>query len=277
MKSLTLPDGHFYGETLENREVAGFRLTETAYAARLRLPKHSHERPYFCFILQGVYDEIYEQRGRVCRRSMLVYHPSGEVHSQHFKETAGRLFRIEVEPAWLERVRALTPVLNDPLEFRGGVLPLLAAKLHREFREMDEVSPLAIEGLALEIVAAASRRRRSQARLFSRQPPRWLERAREMIHARAPARLTLSTLAQAASVHPVYLAREFRQHYRCTIGEYVRRLRVEAACRELVNSDTPLAEVAAAAGFYDQSHFSKTFKRMTGLTPTQYRAGFRAR
>ena|SRR2546423_1716744 len=273
--SLTLPDGHFYGETLENREVAGFRLTETAYPARLRLPVHSHERPYFCFILQGVYDEIYGRKGRVCRRSMLVYHPSGEVHAQHFKETAGRLFRIEVSPAWLERVRAVTPVLNDSLEFQGGPLPWLAAKVHLEFREMDEVSPLAIEGLTLEIVAAASRRR--SAHVLHEKPPRWLAQAREMIHARASERLTLSSLAQSANVHPVYLAREFRRHYRCTVGEYVRRLRIEKACREIINSDAPLVEIATAAGFYDQSHFSKIFKRLTGLTPAAYRATFRSR
>jgi AraC family transcriptional regulator len=272
--SLTLPDGHFYGETLANREVAGFRLTETAYPPRLRLPKHSHERPYFCFILQGVYDEIYGQQGRVCRRSMLVYHPSGEVHSQHFNEAAGRLFRIEVNPAWLERVRETVPILNDSLEFQGGQLPWLAAKLHLEFREMDEVSALAIEGLTLEIVAAASRR---SAHVSSRVPPRWLEQAREMIHARSAERLTLSALAQAVSVHPVYLAREFRRHYRCTVGEYVRRLRIEFACREIIHSDASLVEIASAAGFYDQSHFSKTFKRLTGLTPAQYRAGFRSR
>lgn len=275
--SLTLPDGHFYGVTLEHREVAGFRLTETAYPARLRLPKHSHERPYFCLILQGVYDETYGRKGRVCKRSMLVYHPSGEVHSQHFKETAGRLFRLEVSDAWMERVRALTPVLDDPLEFQGGMLPLLAAKLHREFRLMDEVSTLAIEGLALEIVASASRRRRVRANVIRRKPPRWLERAREMIYARAPMRLPLSEIAEAVSVHPVSLAREFRLHYRCTVGEYTRRLRVEMACREIANSDAPLVEIAAAAGFYDQSHFSKTFKRLTGLTPAEYRAGFRSR
>jgi AraC family transcriptional regulator len=274
--SLTLPDGHFYGETLAHREVAGFRLTETAYPPRLRLPRHAHERPYFCLILEGVYDEVYGRKGRVCRRSMLVYHPAGEVHSQHFNGVAGRLFRIEVGLAWLERMRQTTPVLNDSLEFQGGTLSWLAAKVHREFQLMDEVSPLAIEGLALEIVAAASRRSRSRA--FTSKPPRWLTQARDLIHARArEERLTLSDIARSASVHPVHLAREFRRHFHCTVGEYVRRLRIELACREIVNSDAPLVEIATAAGFYDQSHFSRTFKRLTGLTPAAYRASFRSR
>jgi AraC family transcriptional regulator len=275
--SLKLPDGHFYGETLENREVAGFRLTETVYHPHVELPKHSHGRPYYCFILRGVYDEIYGKRGRVCRRSMLVYHPPGEVHSQHFNDSAGRLFRVEMSPAWLERVREMTAALDDPAEFHGGALPWLAAKLYREFREMDEVSPLAIEGLTLELVAATSRQQRA-AIASVRKPPRWLKEAREMIHARSCGeRLTLSEIAQAVGVHPVYLAREFRRVYRCTVGEYVRRLRIEFACREIVRSDAPLVDIAAAAGFYDQSHFSRTFKRHVGLTPAQYRADLRSR
>jgi AraC family transcriptional regulator len=272
--SLKLPDGHFYGNTLENREVAGFRLTETAYPPHIKLPAHSHARPYFCFILQGAYAETYGRKGRMCRRSMLIYHPSGEVHSQHFNAMAGRLFRIEVSRAWLEHVREHTTVLDDPAEFYGGSLAWLAAKLYHEFRELDEVSPLAIEGLALEIVAAASRR---FARADAQKPPRWLAQAREMIHARAGERLTLSSIAESVGVHPVHLAREFRRHYRCTIGEYVRWLRIEFACREIVTTNAPLVEIASAAGFYDQSHFSKTFKRLVGLTPAEYRAGFRSR
>ena len=70
-------------------------------------------------------------------------------------------------------------------------------------------------------------------------------------------------------MHPVYLACAFRRHYRCTIGEYVRQLRVESACRELSKANTPLSQIALTAGFTDQSQFSRTFKRVIGLTPTR--------
>lgn len=51
----------------------------------------------------------------------------------------------------------------------------------------------------------------------------------------------------------------------------VGRLRVEFACEELSRPDTPLIRIALAAGFYDQGHFCRTFKRLTGITPTAYR------
>ena len=93
-----------------------------------------------------------------------------------------------------------------------------------------------------------------------------------MVHAGSSESLSLSQVARAVNVHPVYLAREFRRHYRCTVGEYVRRTRVEAACREMLKPDSSLAEIALICGFHDQSHFSRTFKRVMSVTPAVYRA-----
>jgi AraC family transcriptional regulator len=78
-------------------------------------------------------------------------------------------------------------------------------------------------------------------------------------------------IADLVGVHPVHLASTFRQHYRCTIGEYVRHLRIEFACRMISSSEASLADIALAAGFFDQSHFSKAFKQLTGMTPSQFR------
>jgi len=57
----------------------------------------------------------------------------------------------------------------------------------------------------------------------------------------------------------------------------VRKLRVDAACRQLTTSDKPLSEIALSAGFADQSHFTKTFRRLTRTTPGEFRRSFRAR
>lgn len=97
-----------------------------------------------------------------------------------------------------------------------------------------------------------------------------------MLHAWLSEDVTVNSIAEKVGVHPVYIARQFRKHYHCTMGEYVRRLRVEAAGREISESDTPLSEIASLFGFYDQSHLTNTFKRLTGMTPAEYRRAFRA-
>ena len=139
---------------------------------------------------------------------------------------------------------------------------------------MDEASPLAIEGLALEMLAEVSRRK---VEVADRRPPRWLSQALDLLHEQFSEHLTIAYLATSVGVHPVHLAREFRKFYRCTIGEHIRQLRIEHACHELCVSTASLATIASAAGFSDQSHFSRIFKRLMQMTPAQYRAAFSRR
>ena len=271
MTNRQLARGNFYGRTLKRRRTAGFNLYEARYAPGSGLPRHSHELPYFCLVLRGTYTESYGQGDRACRPSMLIYHPAGELHAQHFGDAAVRLFRIEVDRPRLREVICEQPYLERPADSRAGLVNVLARKMYGEFCAPDEASHLAIEGLALELLAATARLPQRDGRAPAR-PPRWLARARELVRSCFAEHLTLRDVARAAGVHPVTLAREFRRHYGCTVGEMVRRERVEFARREILRPETTLAEVAAAAGFYDQSHFSKTFKQMTGLTPARYRA-----
>jgi AraC family transcriptional regulator len=266
--------GQYYGVLLHKQEVAGFTLTESTYVPGLRIPRHSHERAYFGLLLRGGYTETYDGSRRECGPASLVFHPGHETHAEQFCGAGGRLFRVEVGPGRLEQIRTHSRVLEGPAHFRGGCLSVLAGRLYREFGVADELSPLAIEGLVLELLAGASRD------LWSPGPgevPRWLGQARDLLHARFAERLDVEGVARTVGVHPVHLARVFRRHYRRTPGDYVRRLRVEHACRLLSGSDAPLAEVALAAGFADQSHLTRTFRRLTGTTPAAFRAVRRAR
>ncbi len=83
--------------------------------------------------------------------------------------------------------------------------------------------------------------------------------------------VSLASLADLAGVTPEHLARTFRRAQGCTLGEYVRRLRVEHARRKLVEDDVPMVRLAVELGFYDQSHFIRIFKAHVGCTPGQYR------
>jgi AraC family transcriptional regulator len=169
---------------------------------------------------------------------------------------------------WLERVQPPARTITTPADFSGGQLVNLAGRLYREFRQLDEFSGLAVEGLALELIAEAAR---SSLKDSGHRPPRWLEQVRAMLHEQFRNRSSLVTLAESVEVHPVHLAREFRRFFRCTIGEYVRRSRIEFACHQISTTDASFSEIALAAGFFDHSHFARTFKAQMGMTPKQYR------
>ena len=112
---------------------------------------------------------------------------------------------------------------------------------------------------------------------LQRVPSRWINQARGFLHEHFAEKLNPAAIAELLDVHPVHLARGFRQVHGCTMGEYLRRIRIEIASHYLSTSDTRLADVSTLVGFADQSHFSKNFKRLTGMTPAQYRTMFRPR
>lgn len=263
-----IPSGVFFGKTIRYQEFSGFRLSETHYPVSLEIPKHTHTEANFCFVLRGSYAEVYEDRSRNCVPSTLIFHPSGEVHSDKHDPVEVRLLCIEVETPRLETVREHSVVLDTPADYAGGLVTELGARLYREFRQNDRVAALAIEGLVLEIMAEASRR---QVRAADRQPPHWLGEVRDLLRSRYAEPLTLGEIAASAGVHPVHLAREFRCHYGGTVADSVRGIRIEAACHRLSETHEPLGEIAASLGFADQSHFTRTFKRLIGVTPAEYR------
>ena len=265
---LKLPGGHFCGEVLKSSNLYGIRLTETSYSPGLVLPKHSHEHACFIFTLGGSFYETYGKRSRVCKSHTLIYRPSDEVHSDHFYNSGGRCLNIEIEPEWIELIRRPPISLDGSAAFEGGAVAGLAIKLYKEFRQSDDLSPLAIEGLFLELIAEVARHNLKPTSIGI---PKWLERARQFLQAHFCDSFTVDELARAVGSHPAHLARSFRRHYGCTIGEYTRRLRIDFACRQLSASDAALADIASASGFYDQGHFSRTFKRLTGTTPAKFR------
>jgi AraC family transcriptional regulator len=268
-----LPTGNYYGNTVRQYQAGGFSLSETRYLPKTKLPRHSHESHYFCLVLRGSYRESYDRKLRSCEPSMMLYHPAGEVHAQSLDKSPVDLFRVEVNPTRLQYPNHPDLTITG-CDLRRGPQVALAHKLYCEFREPDAVSHLAIEGIGLELIASVARDfQRSQTLL--NQPPRWLMQAQDLIKSRYLEQLSLGDIARIVGVHPVTLAREFRRHYHCTVGEWVRRERIEFACRELVKRNACVAAVASAAGFYDQSHFARTFKKLTGMSPSQYRLNFR--
>jgi AraC family transcriptional regulator len=98
------------------------------------------------------------------------------------------------------------------------------------------------------------------------EPLRW-RIMRDKMHGDFRESLRVKDLAEAAGVHPVHAARIFRRYSGRTPGEYLQHLRVQAACRMIAENSDSLCDVAAQAGFADQSHMNRIFKRVLGATP----------
>ena len=263
-----LAPGHFYADVARASRCAGLVLTETRHAAARRIPPHAHALAYFCLLLDGGYRERYGPRTVSYDTPSIAYHPPGEEHHGEISRVGGVCFNIEMEAEWLARVEPHLRLPSGTVDARDGELVWLGLRAHREFRRADSCTPLALEGIVLELLATAARSRPRD----ERGAPRWLARVTARLEADFRRPLAVGDLASEAGVHPVHLARVFRRVHGHTIGEHARRLRIRYACRRLAEPDATLANVALDAGFADQSHFGRVFHEMTGLTPGQYRA-----
>lgn len=262
------------GQRLRCLEIGGLVFTETAHKPNQTLPRHYHEQANIAFILSGSFTEILDKRRFECASQSLIIKPAGEAHANQYGRGGMHCFLIEAQPQKLESLQPVANAFNRVNHVRGAMLSMLGTRIYKEMHVMDSASLLAIEGLSLELFAELSRH---PDLVSERRLPRWLERAKEILHAHFSETLGLATIAKTVGVHPVHLAREFRKFYGCTPGEYLRALRIEFACRKLSTSAMALVEISLAAGFSHQAHFSRLFKRQIGLTPSEFRSLYRTR
>jgi AraC family transcriptional regulator len=265
----TLGGGHFYGSIQKRREHHDAIFTELHHPSPRRLPAHAHELAFFALLLHGLYGERYGHEQKQFAPLSVMFRPHGIPHQDEIGPSGVRFFEIELRPAWQKRMACYSLSLDVPREDHcGGELVWLAVNLFRETLGPTGPDPLCVESLLAEIVGVAAREPPED----SRNAPPWLFRVLDKLKAEHCRRLTMDELGQEARVHPVHLSRVFRRFLGQGIGEYVHRLRIRSACRRLLEPEASLADVSFATGFADQSHFARSFRKITGMTPHVFRA-----
>ncbi len=267
--SVRLENGSFYGRAGAPVRLDDVVLTETSYSDGFVVPVHAHAHPFFCLLLEGSMIEHFERRPRSLGPRAAFYHPAEADHAETFEAGTARLFNIQFGADWLgsmAHVDVTLPAEHIPLP--DGRVPWLAAQIHEEFRGGGE--RLVVEGLLLAMIGTIVQREAGRERSGT---PAWMRRVVERLHTAATEDVALAELARIAQVHPSHLARTFRATHGCSVGEYMRRLRVQRATELLRSGRLPLSRVALACGFADQSHFTRVFRRATGITPAAFRRG----
>ena len=244
------------------------RLVEHSWPGNVTTPGEHREAAHICFLAHGALEE---RRGgstvwRVAPNVRIS--PSGDAHACCYGNVGGRC--LVIEPMAGLGADDVVPSPLEPTIVQDERMVALAARVYHEMQadSPHSVAGLVIESIALEVLAQSARWERRRA---DRRPPRWLGQVQEFLATDLAVVPDLSTLASVAGVHRVHVARAFRDHLGCTVGDYVRRLRVRRACELLTSTTTPLSDVAVRAGFFDQSHMTRVVKQFLGVTPAALR------
>lgn len=264
-----LQGGQFFGAVRHRLEYSGAVFSDLRHPVPRKLPMHSHDLPFFGLLLRGFYGELYGRQQKQFSPMSLMFRPAGIPHQDEIAPGGSRFFHVELRPGWKARLAECSGKLDRGCEdTHGGPLFWLAMQLLRETFAVEQSDPLCVESLLAEVTGLAARLPLQD----TKQAPHWLARVLDKLHAECCARLTLDDLSAAAGVHPVHLSRVFCRFQREGIGEYTRRLRIRASCRYLLDRELPLPEISLVTGFADQSHFTREFRRITGMTPHAFRS-----
>jgi AraC-like DNA-binding protein/quercetin dioxygenase-like cupin family protein len=254
-----MTSAHTSGTILRGRDLDGISVEEVLMPSGLRVPDHDHDGAQIYFVLEGHYAENAQTLGP----GSAWFRPP---HQPHHNAVLGS------DPA-LTLIVTIDEGRFARTQRRGGALHsfLLAetrAELLRELRNADAETATALEGWSLVLLSRVERA------LAGMPPskPEWLSDAVSFMDRFYRQPLSLSGIAAHVAVHPATLAAAFRRFHQTSVGDYLRALRLDYARDALLHTQRPIKEIALEAGFYDQAHFGRHFKRRFGTSPAKLRA-----
>ncbi|MGC2698267.1 MAG: AraC family transcriptional regulator [Candidatus Angelobacter sp.] len=264
--SSSLNIGQFFGAVARRWAVGSVVVNRLVHDHARALPSHAHQAGFVSLMLQGEYRETAGFLQLGYQPFSCVYHPPQMEHRDEVGQAGVTLLTLEFKPQLFDDVDFGGINLRPIIDLSGRKPAWELMDLYRRICA-GESNDLDLESRA---VALAFTIVRSSARVP--RDLRSLRQACEYVHAHFAENLTLAQVARATGVHPVYLGHIFRQEFGETLGEYLNRMRVRAAAERLANSELPLSDIALDFGFYDQSHFTRIFRQITGATPGAFRA-----
>ena len=136
-------------------------------------------------------------------------------------------------------------------------------KILKEHYWQDQHSRIAVEQLCINLVSAGIGPCESY--------PDWARKITGLLHDGWDHPWSLAEFSAELDIHPVTLSKYFSKYFNCTLGDYIRRIKIDRALALIRENRQTLTGIAHQCGFTDQSHFIRTFTHFTGMLPKEYR------
>jgi AraC family transcriptional regulator len=251
----------FKGLEIELHRFSGARVLRVVHPGVQEISEHRHDWTYIGIHTAGRYIEHYDGgEADMCGPSA-VLHPAGRPHADQVHAEGLETLTIEFDPAWF-RLHGFTARLDCSRAWSGGPIGTASRRLAALLQ-----SPATDEARAASATAAFMTSAFAAHEVV--EAPGWVSRVRGW--ALTERNVSAADIARRIDLHPAYLAQTYRYATGEGLTETLRRRRVETACSLLRDTRLPLADIAIAAGFCDQSHMNRCFRVVLGRTPKAVR------
>jgi AraC family transcriptional regulator len=261
---LHLRAGRYLGSNKKSWDANGILVSETEYHSKVFEGWHYHENSHLTLILQGGNREQRKKGEFEAAPGTIVFYASGELHRNLNTEHPSRNVNVEIENNFFAKYDLDITTFNvSRLNYANAKFALL--KAYQECLTNDDYSQATIHGLLLDFFTTAL------PGDSKKNNPRWATLLIEILNDRWNENISLHELSRLVHVHPVTISKFFPNYFSCTLGEYVRKIRIEKATTLIRKTHLSLTDIAHQCGFFDQSHFIRVFRQTTGFLPTRYK------
>lgn len=259
-----LSRGQYSGNIIVKSAKEGFIASVTQYGQeKCADPVHSHSNVHFGFTIEGGCLEKKKTPYEILPGDITYYY-AGEEHQLLRILKPSRRVNLELEQKFVEEFH----VSEDRIHHAVTKMPdakFLMVQIYKELMIRDDFSLPSIQMTLLNLLGGPD------GQPFSKAQPGWVNQVNEYLHAHFSEPVSLKDLAAAGNVHPVTVSRSFPKYFGCTLGEYMRKLKIERSLAMIRSPEASLTAVAYSCGFFDQSHFTRVFSELNGVLPSVYR------
>jgi len=248
-----------HGVVTDSSDLRSFTLYEVMLPPGLELAEHRHDAMQLCAVLEGDHLERSAASEKRLAPGSVLLRRSNEAHANRVAEEEVHAILLDLHADFALSL----PANAETACFPSARFHQLMDDLRWEHDHAEAGARPAVEALLILLAIRTAR----AAALPARPRPAWLDEALRRLHARFTEPVRLGLVAASVGVSPARLATAFRRHLNTSLGEYLTELRLEFARRELLRSRRKISEIALDAGFYDESHLGRAFRRRYGIAP----------
>ena len=239
------------------QEFSGVSVRNTIDRSGADVPEHAHDWPLLSLFVMGGYSNRTELGESFIAGPSAVLYAAGAPHHNTAGGDGFEQIEIEFDPAWLGDGAMPDAPVRRWLGGRGGAAAhALAVLCSRDVAE-NTLREALLQFLATTVAGTEARR------------PSWLDDVTRRLKDQPACKV--SELARETGLHPSWLGVAYRKAAGESLLDAAARFRVEHATRLLRETDLAFSNIAAEAGFCDQSHMIRTFRRVLGRLPSTVR------
>lgn len=257
-----LKKGEYYGTNYQKLTFDNSIITDTEYT-HSKVDWHYHENPYFTYLLQGKLFESNKKESYYLEPGSLLFHNWQDAHYNIKPPEFTRGFHIELNENWFLNYDIQIANFQGSINIKNPLTKNLMNKVFIESKINDQYSNLGIESLMIELFDTIKENKK-----ISPKKPDWVTKLQELFW-EEQMDYSLNNISSIIGIHPIHLSREFNRYFGTSLGNYIRLLKINKAFCLIASNKFSMTEICYQCGFYDQSHFISSFKRIYNTTPTK--------